>query len=311
MSLSVITPHYNDFDGLKRILTCLQEQTYKDWEWVIVDDCSDKSVLINIEEWKSNINDNRIRFIKNTSKSNASVCRNKGIELAKFENLVFLDSDDYIAEDFVSNRQIAFNEFAIFPNFHVVDNTSHFIKKELKNKEDLLNKFLAAQFLWQTSCILWKKNYLTQIGEFDPNLERLQDVELCLRALFDSENYKIIDNKVDFFYYAKPISLKPEIVRKSCESVNYLISKLNTNYSLDSYRKSLIKRYYFACVKGLHRCKNRTNTIYVKESLKLFSKLKYINLFEYIVGYILLKLYQYHLISDSLFIRINRYIFKY
>lgn len=310
MGLSIITPHYNDLDGLKKIFISLQEQTNRDWEWIIVDDFSDKAVLSRIENWKEYIDDHRIRFIENTNKSNASVCRNKGIEIALFDNLIFLDSDDYIANDFVANRQIIFKEFAVFPNYHVVDDKGQFIKRQLENKQDLLNRFLAAQFLWQTSCILWDKRFLTQIGKFDPNLQRLQDVELCIRALFVGETYLIVDNRVDFYYYAKPISSKTDIVKKSCASVNYLITKLPNNYTLDSYKHSLIKAYYYLCVKGLHRCKNSKDVVYVKKSLNLFYKKNYINVFQYVVGFALLILYQYHMISDSLFIRTNRYFFK-
>jgi glycosyltransferase involved in cell wall biosynthesis len=310
MGLSIITPHYNEFNGLQRIYDCLKKQISSDWEWIIVDDFSDKTVLLNVQIWMANIVKGRVHFIENTNKSNASVCRNKGLENTLFENVVFLDADDYLAEDFVSNRQIEFNEFAIFPNYDIVSNKGINTKRLIKQREELLNSFLAAQFLWQTTCVLWDKKFLVTIGKFDPKLQRLQDVELFIRALYESKKYKIIDNKVDFFYSANPIRLKDDIVKKSCASVNYLIAKLQVKYNLDEERQSLLKAYYFACVRGLHRCKNRKQTIYVKGSLKLFYKKKYINIFRYSVGMILLFLYQYHMISDALFLRINRYFFK-
>ena len=310
MGLSIITPHYNDLDGLKRIYSCLMGQTNMNWEWIIVDDFSDKGVLPKIRNWKKGLDDNRIRFIENVFKTNASVCRNKGIDIALFDNLIFLDSDDCIANDFVANRHVKFKEFAIFPNYHVVDGKGEFVERRLKNKQDFLNRFLAAQFLWQTSCILWDKEFLIKIGEFDPNLQRLQDVELSIRALIFGKTYRIIDNTIDFFYNPKPISSKKDIVKKSCASVNYLISKLRTNYNLEAYSRSLTKAYYYACVKGLQRCKNREDVVHVMESLKLFYKEKYINAFQYFVGFSLLILYQFHMISDSLFIRTNRYFFK-
>ena len=137
MGLSIITPHYNDIDGLKRIYSCLMAQTNMNWEWLIVDDLSDKDVLSKIENWKKGIEDDKIRFIENTYKSNASVCRNKGIEVALFDNLIFLDADDYIANNFVANRHIVFKEFAVFPNYHVVDGKGKFVERRLKNKQDL------------------------------------------------------------------------------------------------------------------------------------------------------------------------------
>lgn len=309
MSLSIITPHYNDFDGLQRLYICLQDQTKSNWEWIIVDDLSDEAVLQNIDQWVKNNIDKRIRFVHNAQKTNASVCRNIGIEESLYDNLVFLDADDYISQDFVTHRSITFNEFAVFKNRAVVDrNGTHEFRPSLD--QNYLDCFLNAKFVWQTTAVLWKKSFLKEIGQFDPKLHRLQDVELTFRALINGKDYQIIDNEIDFFYCPQPIRLKADIVKKSCKSVNYLILKLHSNYNLDANKQSLLKAYYYACVKGLHRCKNRKDVVYVKESLKLFYTKKYINVFEYVLGFVLLMLYQYHLISDSLFIKTNRYFFK-
>ncbi len=309
MSISIITPHYNDPNGLLHVYKCLLKQTQASWQWIIVDDLSDTTIRKKIQDWHQYTKDNRVKLICNEKKSNASVCRNLGVDIANYENLVFLDADDYISQDFVFSRNIDFNEFAVFKNIAVVDrNGTQEIKPNLN--ENYLDCFLNAKFIWQTTAILWKKSFFIEIGKFDPNLQRLQDVELSIRALLVGKNYRIIDNKIDFFYNAKPIRLKTDIVRKSCASVNYLILKLHANYALDPYRHSLIKSYYYSCVKGLHRCKKREDVVYVKESLKLFYKSKYINIKEYFVGIIVLILYQYRMVSDSLFIKINRYFFK-
>ncbi|MGJ8593509.1 MAG: glycosyltransferase family 2 protein [Aquaticitalea sp.] len=310
MALSIITPHYNDFGGLVKIYHCLTKQTLDEWEWIIVDDCSTGKIRLEVRIWLKEINDSRIRFFENNLKTNASVCRNKGIEVSISNNLIFLDSDDYMSEDFVANRNIKFSEFAVYPNYHVVDNLGKFFKKHLKNKEKLLDKFLSAKFLWQTSCVLWDKEFLIQIGKFDSNLERLQDVELCVRALSLGQNYSVVDNKVDFFYFTKQINTKTDIVEKSCRSVNYVILKWHAQFVNDPTKHSLITAYYFACVKNLHRCKNRKDVTYLYDSLKLFYLNNYIRLHKYILGYILLFSFKYHLISDSLFINVNRYLFK-
>ncbi|TXE17111.1 glycosyltransferase family 2 protein [Psychroserpens burtonensis] len=309
MSLSIITPHYNEFEGLKRIYNCLLEQTDKGWEWIVVDDFSDNNIVLKIDEWINDINEKRIRFIKNASKTNGSVCRNQGAKASYYNNLVFLDADDYIAEDFVLNRDVDFEEFAIFKNNAIVDkNGTQERRPELGG--NYLNQFLNAKFIWQTTAVLWNKSFFMKIGQFEPNLERLQDVELTIRALFIGTNYKVIDNEVDFYYCVKPIRLKQDIVRKSCESVRFLILKIHSAYSLDIRKQGLLKSYYYACVKNLHRSKNRQDVVYLKESLKLFYTKHYINVIQYFLGFALLMLYKYHLISDSLFIKTNRYFFK-
>lgn len=309
MSLTIITPHFNDFHGLQSLYDCLKSQTTTNWEWIIVDDFSDKNVLVKIKKWSANLDDDRTQIIYNNDKSNASVCRNIGAKEARFDNLIFLDADDHISPDFVLNRNIVFQEFAIFKNTAVIGKN---ITKERRPSLDdnYLDYFLNAKFIFQTTAILWKKTFFMTIGKFDPNLERLQDVELIIRALFIGKDYKIVNNKIDFFYQTIPIHLKKDIVQKSCTSVNYFISKIHANYTLDLNRQPLIKAYYFACVKALHRCKNRKDVVHVKESLKVFFKNGFISSYEYGFGVMLLKLYRYQLISDSLFIKMNRYFFK-
>src|SRR5699024_3619566 len=67
-------------------------QTYKNWELIIVDDCSTDSTEEIIKDYV--LNDSRIKYCKLTKNSGAAVARNKGIELSKGKYLSFLDSDD-------------------------------------------------------------------------------------------------------------------------------------------------------------------------------------------------------------------------
>ena len=80
--------------------------------------------------------------------------------------------------------------------------------------------------------------------------------------------------------------------------------------SKDSKKYSLIKSYYYACIKTLIRSNKKNDVSYVRESLKVFYKEKYIEWFEYMIGKVLLFLYEYQLISNALFLKINRYFFK-
>ncbi|WP_417558708.1 glycosyltransferase family 2 protein [Mesoflavibacter zeaxanthinifaciens] len=309
MSLSIITPHYNDLTGLEKIYSCLQNQSHTTWEWIIVDDFSNKAVLEILNKWHLKLVDVRVRLFCNNKKTNASVCRNIGIDQASYNQLVFLDADDLILENFVANRLLDVEEFTVFKNYKIISKNNEIIfSKAFKSKP--LDSFLKANFLWQTTCVLWDRTFLMKIGKFDPNLQRLQDVELFIRALIEGKNYKIIDNEVDFLYRAMPIRLKQDIVKRSCESVNYLILKITTNYHLEPYKFKYLKSYYFACTKNLQRSKSLEDIKYVKGSLKVFYTNNLINVYLYLMGSLLLTLYRYHMISDTYFLKINRYFFK-
>ena len=88
--VSIITPCYNSEKYIKETYDSIKNQSYQNWEWIIIDDCSsDNSVNI-----VKNISDNRIKLVLNKSNSGAAVSRNKGLELAHGRYITFIDSDD-------------------------------------------------------------------------------------------------------------------------------------------------------------------------------------------------------------------------
>ncbi|MCH1968436.1 glycosyltransferase family 2 protein [Romboutsia hominis] len=90
--VSIITPVYNAERFLGDTIKSIQNQTYKNWELVLVDDCSKDKSSDMIKEFQAN--DDRIRYIKLEKNSGASVSRNTGIKNAKGRFIAFVDSDD-------------------------------------------------------------------------------------------------------------------------------------------------------------------------------------------------------------------------
>ena len=50
MNISIITPHFNEFNGIRRIYDCLSKQSSSHWEWIIVDDCSDRIIKNSLKK---------------------------------------------------------------------------------------------------------------------------------------------------------------------------------------------------------------------------------------------------------------------
>lgn len=88
--VSIIMPSYNTAPYISRSIQSVINQTYNNWELIIVDDCSTD----NTEDVLSEIKDERIRFFKNEKNSGAAVSRNKALREAKGQWVAFLDSDD-------------------------------------------------------------------------------------------------------------------------------------------------------------------------------------------------------------------------
>lgn len=96
--ISIIIPVYNASSHLDKCIKSVIEQTYQDWECILVDDGSTDESYMICNAWKKK--DFRIRVFrqKNTGVSSA---RNKGIDNARGEYITFVDSDDWIENEYL------------------------------------------------------------------------------------------------------------------------------------------------------------------------------------------------------------------
>lgn len=111
--VSIITPTYNSEKFISAAIQSVQNQTYPNWELIIIDDCStDKTVEIINEAIKS---DSRIRLHSLTKNEGTGAARNLGVANSKGSYISFLDSDDLWAPnklerqlDFMKENNLSF-----------------------------------------------------------------------------------------------------------------------------------------------------------------------------------------------------------
>ena len=92
---SVVIPTYNHEAFLKKAVKSVLNQTFSDYEIIIIDNYSDD----NTENLIKNLNNKNIKFIKNRNHGILAKSRNIGIEQSKSEWIAFLDSDDIWWQD--------------------------------------------------------------------------------------------------------------------------------------------------------------------------------------------------------------------
>lgn len=92
MKVSIITPVYNSEKFLKDTIESVINQTYKDWELILVDDCSDDDSKQVIDEYVKQ--DKRIRYYLLNENSGAAVARNYALEKSTGRFIAYLDADD-------------------------------------------------------------------------------------------------------------------------------------------------------------------------------------------------------------------------
>ena len=123
--VSIIMPSYNTASFIAESIQSVLAQSYKDWELIIVDDCSPDNTDDVVRPYLS---DERIKYLKNEKNSGAAVSRNRALREAKGKWIAFLDSDDLWMPEKLE-KQIRFMEkngycFS-YTNYAEIDTEDH------------------------------------------------------------------------------------------------------------------------------------------------------------------------------------------
>lgn len=180
--ISVIMPTYNRGYMIKDAINSVINQTYKNWELIIVDDGS----YDNTEDIIKSIHDSRIIYIKNKTQKGANYARNVGSENAKGIFLAFLDSDNYWEPNMLETLAKDLHQKP--------DAALSFCKVEAQKGEkyevpaqdlcmDRLREYLCYKNAIDTNTVLIKKSIFEKVGLFDPAMPRMQDWELFFRII--------------------------------------------------------------------------------------------------------------------------------
>lgn len=97
--VSIITPLYNSRNTIKETYDSVISQTFKDWEWIVVDDCSTDGSFDYIKEITKQ--EKRVVVLKTATNGGTAVARNIGLKHAKGRYITFLDSDDLLDPNYL------------------------------------------------------------------------------------------------------------------------------------------------------------------------------------------------------------------
>lgn len=90
--VSIITPVYNSEKYIKETIECVIKQSYKNWELLLVDDCSTDKTFNIIKDYVKE--DTRIKYFKLKENGGVAIARNKALEESKGRFIAYLDADD-------------------------------------------------------------------------------------------------------------------------------------------------------------------------------------------------------------------------
>lgn len=245
--VSIITPVYNADKFLVLTYESVASQTFKNWEWILIDDCSsDKSWESMLELQKK---DSRVKVFQNESNQGSGKTRNKAIEIAEGRFIAFLDSDDIwhkdklaIQIDFMLSNNIAFSH----TSYGYLDEAGNKIKETFRVRSKVGYKDLLKRT--EISCLtavydskLIGKYYMSEH-------RRKQDYALWLSILKDGHDSYGIDRELAFYRQVKnsATSKKYTLVFKHITFLEQTqgFSKLKAMYYTFFWLKNGIFRYF-------------------------------------------------------------------
>ncbi len=181
--VSVIIPTYNRAHLISRSIDSVFQQTFKDYEIIVIDDGSrDKTKEMLWERYGD-----RLVYIGKEKNEGLSAARNAGIKVARGKYLALLDDDDeWLPEKL--EMQIALMDAASSPGlvycngFNV--NEKGEVISEIKGgaRGTALDALLSFNCLGPPSSVLLQKDVLEKTGCFDENLRALEDWDLWIRV---------------------------------------------------------------------------------------------------------------------------------
>lgn len=187
----VITTCKREPSIIERAISSVVEQTYKEWELVIVDDSPHDWKLRNEvkETVKSFSKDHRVKYFENESNYGACYSRNIGLKKANGDYIAYLDDDDEWLPDKLEKQveamKKASDEVALVYGPYYEENEE---TKERKNIDvPLLSGFLYEELMRQgnffggMSMPLMRTRCVIDVGGFDELMPAVQDMDLWLR----------------------------------------------------------------------------------------------------------------------------------
>lgn len=199
-TISVIIPTYNQAQYVLESIRSVLNQTYPDFELIVVDDGSTDETPQSL----ALINDTRLQVIRQANKG-LSAARNTGIKESTAPLITFLDSDDF----FFPNKLTVLSEYLnSHPNIGLVSGGTQFIdqngrqiSQNIKSLENLNLSTLLVSNPLCVSAIMMRRAWIDQVGMFDETLRACEDWDLWQRLAYAGCQFAGVEHIVVAYRY--------------------------------------------------------------------------------------------------------------
>ena len=240
--ISIVIPTYNHAKFIGKALKSVLDQTYKNWEAIVIDNHSTDQT----KQILDNYTDPRIKYFKINNNGIIAKSRNLGIKKATGEWIAFLDSDDWWTED---KLEICFNNINnnidfIYHDLEIINNQSNSFFKGKKYKGRALNKPILLDLLIGgiaegnaigNSSVIVRKNLLIKIGGISENVNLVasEDYNTWLRIAQITDKFKYLKKKLGYYLIHNASAQKRDLSIPHRQAVIEFIELFNNQQKLN------------------------------------------------------------------------------
>ncbi len=250
--ISVIIPVFNGQNTIKKTIESVLNQTWKDYELIIINDGSTDST----EEVISNISDPRIKVF-NYPNAGPSASRNRGIAIASGKYISFIDADDLWTPDKLEKQLQKLEENPqakiAYSWTNYIDEFDNFLYpgSHITANGNVYEKLLLTNFIENGSNPLIDRQALIEIGGFDKSLFAAEDLDVWFKLAIKYEFVAVPSPQI--LYRVSTNSLSSNLARMEKQSLEVIDRAFGrAPESLQNLKpKSVSKLYLYLTIKSL------------------------------------------------------------
>jgi glycosyltransferase involved in cell wall biosynthesis len=284
-TVSVIIPTYNRANLIEKAIRNVLNQTYQDFEIIVIDDGSTD----NTREIIRSFNDKRVKYIKKYKKNKGiSVARNVGIKMARGKYFALLDSDDEWLPEKLDKQikilQDGSSELGVvYSNLCYIDENGKNMNKLRNPKKEgyIYEDLLGENYVGPPSTLLIRKECFHKVGLFDNLLNAMEDWDMWIRI---AKYYRFSLIKIPLVKYR---------LHSNQLSINLRVKNIAANRILVKYANELeirrgahSKHYFYMGNRFCHMEKTKEGQRYLLKAISLcpFYIRYYISMFGSLFG---------------------------
>lgn len=195
MLVSIITPTYNRADTLSRAAKSVFQQNYDNLEYIIVDDGSTDETAAVVDQFDYS----DLRYVTMEDNNGVSMARNKGVEEASGEAVLFLDADDELQESAIATLVEALQQ-APESCVGVYGQQVRYKRSTIIDRSDYETGPVRYEDLSERNCMgpfggkLLRRWIFDEIGMIDPSFPSSEDFDFFMRVVLAGYHFRALDS---------------------------------------------------------------------------------------------------------------------